>query len=325
MVNNNNNRGTTFLLTLNLATLEYYKDILEYVTGLAHFQYLLCTEHIGQENKHYHMFIQYNQPKYLSIPRLHGAHIEKCFGSAQQNIAYCKCEDKKHQELGITYVLIDEIGEPKLKGGDWTIKRLRECDDESEIPAHLYRIKKAITEENDLDLEVDDIGKEIKVFYIQGPSGVGKTNRAKQIAKDYSSSLGTKINMIKYENGFYHGVGKAKIAIYDDFRDSHMKPSEFINLIDYNKHYMNIKNGSKLNNYNLIIITSVIPLKKIYRKMYDDEPKKQWERRIELIDMFPPEQVHLGGYPLGYRTEFNQLEEYEVTDNWDGTTVVIDN
>ena len=29
--------------------------------------------------------------------------------------------------------------------------------------------------------------------------------------------------------------------------DSYMKPSEFINLIDYNKHWMNIKGDSVLN------------------------------------------------------------------------------
>jgi len=39
--------------------------------------------------------------------------------------------------------------------------------------------------------------------------------------------------------------------------------------------------------------------------------------------MFPPEPVHIGGYPIGYRTELNQLEEYEVTNNWDGTRTII--
>ena len=91
--------------------------------------------------------------------------------------------------------------------------------------------------------------------------------------------------MIKYENGFYNGVGTAKIALYDDFRDSHMKPSEFINLIDYNKHYMNIKGGQKLNDYNLIIFTTVQRLENIYLKMLDEEPRLQWERRIEEIKL----------------------------------------
>ena len=52
-------------------------------------------------------------------------------------------------------------------------------------------------------------------------------------------------------------VGDSPIALYDDFRDSHMKPSEFINFIDYNVHGLNIKNGEIQNNYKYIIITSV--------------------------------------------------------------------
>ena len=95
---------------------------------------------------------------------------------------------------------------------------------------------------------------------------------------------GSKINMVKYENGFWLGVGSAKVALYDDFRDSHLKASEFINFIDYNKHLMNIKGGSKMNDYNLIIITSVQPLHELYKNM-SDEPKKQWIRRINNIEL----------------------------------------
>ena len=90
--------------------------------------------------------------------------------------------------------------------------------------------------------------------------------------------------MVKYENGFWLGVGSAKIALYDDFRDSHLKASEFINFIDYNKHLLNIKGGSKMNDYNLIIITSVQPLHELYKNM-SDEPKKQWIRRINNIEL----------------------------------------
>lgn len=317
-----------FLLTLNEETLPHYKEIVEYVTSLSQFQYMLVCEHIGQENKHYHMFLQYNTSKRLSIQKIFGAHIDKCYGSAQQNIDYCKCNDEKHKKEGITHVLIEEQGTPKLKGGNWTIKRLRECDDESEIPSHLLNIKRRLIEEEETEIDIEDWAKEVKVYYIQGPSGIGKTEKAKQIVRDNKEKYGTKISAIKYENGFYSGIKRnTKIAIYDDFRDSHMKPSEFIHLIDYNKHFLNIKGGHILNKFELIIFTSVIPLSCIYSKMLDTEPKKQWERRIEIIDMFPPEKVSIGGYDIGWRTEFNELENYkpstselvehEVTDDWD--------
>lgn len=98
---------------------------------------------------------------------------------------------------------------------------------------------------------------------------------------------GTKVNIVKYVNSFWQGVGNAKIAIYDDFRDSHMHPSEFINFIDYNKHTINIKGGEKQNEYSLIIITSVQDPHYIYMGMKDDEPRRQWLRRMTIVDMNP--------------------------------------
>lgn len=220
-----------------------------------------------------------------------------------------------------------------MKGGDWTVKRLRECDDESEIPAHLLNTKRKLDLEEEADIDIDELHKNVKVYYIQGPSGIGKTEKAKQIVRDEKENFGTKINFVKFDGNFWHGIGrKAKVAIYDDFRDSHMKPSEFIHFIDYNKHFLNIKGSNKLNNYELIIITSVQKLDRLYRNMIDEEPKKQWERRIQLIDMYGPDPVYLGGLNLGYRTEFNELENYhpntstltevEVTDSW-GDHVII--
>ena len=49
-------------------------------------KYYLCCEHIGQENKHYHIYVQYDNPKKLAFKKLHGCHVEKSYGSAQQNM-----------------------------------------------------------------------------------------------------------------------------------------------------------------------------------------------------------------------------------------------
>lgn len=311
-----------FLLTLNEATLEFYQDIKDYLIERNGFQYLLVTEHIGQENKHYHAFVQFNKTTYLSYRFLHGAHVDKCYGSAQQNIAYCKCEDDKHKSLGITAVLIDEIGEPKYKGGDWSVRAIKELDCPDELPAIHYNTWKKVKRDF-TKVRARDYKKNVKVYWIQGPSGIGKTNKAIDLATDFEDIYDCGTDFIKYENGFYLGTTpSAKVAIYDDFRDSHMKPSEFINLIDYNKHWMNIKGDSVLNNYLLIIFTSVQKFNKIYRNV-DDEPRAQWERRVNVINMFPPERVHIGGLPVGYATDFNQLEDYTIKDN-DGLNVVLE-
>jgi len=50
---------------------------------------------------------------------------------------------------------------------------------------------------------------------------------------------------------------------------------------------MNIKNvGTYFNNYNIIIITTIQKLKNIYRNVFDDEPRIQWERRINYINLW---------------------------------------
>ncbi|ORX53747.1 hypothetical protein BCR36DRAFT_396454 [Piromyces finnis] len=242
------------------------------------------TEHVGQAQKHYHVFVQYTNCKRLSTRKLHGAHFEKYYGSAQQNIAYCKAEDQKHKDEGVTALLIEEHGEPLTKGGDFTVGYLKSLEPD-EIPAILYNTYKNIKRGYTVT-KARDYRKNVKVFWIQGPSGIGKTNKALDLAEEWEEALDTGTDFVKYVNGFYLGCSdKAKVAIYDDFRDSHMKPSEFINFIDYNKHWLNIKGSSMLNNYLCIIITSVQKFNRIYRNV-DDEPRTQWERRVTVIDMF---------------------------------------
>lgn len=315
-----------FHIVINPKALEFYADIKKYVMGLKYFQYLHVVEHIGQDTKHYHMLLQLSKsmPK-LSVKKLCGAHVQpKKFGSTQDMKDYIDCKDDKHKEEGVTAVLIDEEGEMLRQGGNYTVEYLKNMreEDSGELPAVFYNTYKKIKRDTKLT-RARDFRKSVKVYWIQGPSGVGKTNKAIDIATEFEDLHNCGTDFIKFVNGFYLGTtATARIAIYDDFRDSHMKPSEFINLIDYNKHWMNIKGDSILNEYLVIIITSVQRLSKIYRNV-DDEPRTQWERRVEIINMFPPERINIGGLPVGYRTDFNQLEEYEVTDDWDSTRVVI--
>lgn len=306
MVSGHTKSNTNFCLCINEASLEFYQDIVDYLKGLKGWRYLLVTEHHGKENKHYHVYVQYDSSKYLSYSRLYGAHVEDCKGSAQQNIDYCWAKDEKHLKEGVTATLITEEGEVKLKGGAWSVKAVREAEDPDELPATLYNTWKKVKRDSTV-IRARDFRKFVKVYWIQGPSGVGKTNKAIEIADDWEETHDTGTDFVKFVNGFYLGTTPtAKVAIYDDFRDSHMSASEFINFIDYNKHWMNIKGDSILNNYNCIIITSVQKFRSIFRNV-DDEPRAQWERRVEVIDMFPPERVHIGGLPVGYRTDFNDF------------------
>lgn len=271
-----------WFLTINEKSLEHYEDIKNYFKNLKSCTYVLCVEHIGQENKHYHLFAQFKNMISLSLKKLFGSHVEAIRGTPQDTIRYMKCEDDKHKKLGIKFELIDEWGELRSYGGlrVGDIKKMT-SNELDELPGMYFNIASKLQSEKNNDINLDDVHKDVKVYYIWGPSGVGKSRRAIEIVKEHGFKS---VNMVKYENGFYHGVGTVKACIYDDFRDSHMSASEFINFIDYNKHHMNIKGGSKINEYELIIVTSVQNPNIIYKNM-SDEPRKQWLRRIEIINM----------------------------------------
>lgn len=281
-----------YLLTLNEKTLQHYDEILKYLTGLKALNYIIVTEHIGQENKHYHIGLQFVNSRKLSLKKLFGTHVEiGNYGSIDSIIKYCRCEDEKHKKLGITSKLIFESGEPKNKKKFPTIKEVENMsiEERKELPIQYKNIidKMELEEENEIDVE--DMYKDVEVYYIQGPSGIGKTEAAKKIIRNKKNKYGTKLNMIKFIDPFYLGTSRnCPIALYDDFRDNHMKPDEFINLIDYNKHQMNIKGGKQWNNYKLIIFTSVKKLTDLYPNA-PDEPRQQWLRRINVINFYTDE------------------------------------
>lgn len=276
----------------------HLEDIKRYLTHLSGLNYILICKHLGKDvhdditkGDHVHIYTQYQDDKKLSIKKLFTAHIVKCRGSPQQNISYLKCQDEKHLALGTQHEVLYEEGTPRLTGNIPNMTELMEIDDPKDLPdSRLYKIWKEVKTDQSADMDIDEWGKDVKVFYIQGPSGIGKTNKAKEIIKQHKQHFidkydNGKFNRIKYENGFYHGVGKAKMCIFDDFRSSDMRPKEFIQFIDYNRNLMNVKGGTKINEYELIIITSVERLTNIYKNV-TGEPREQWMRRISLIDMY---------------------------------------
>ena len=146
------------------------------------------------------------------------------------------------------------------------------------LPCTLYKTGKQIRNESKIFLKGDQVFKpELEVYYIYGPPASGKSKKALEII----TKSGLLFNPVKYVNNFWLCVSDKPVAcLYDNFRDSHMPASEFINFIDYNKQVMNTKGGFIINNYRLIIITSVQSPTEIYQTMTSKfiEPQKQWLR-----------------------------------------------
>lgn len=215
------------------------------------------------------------------------ASIEKCIKSPEHNIKYCSKDNNLYIESGI---------KPHKGKKLCNLELLKMSDQDIIQSLPLNQIKNALFLKSNFnnDLNINDLTKPMSVYFISGPSGIGKTTiHAKKIIEDNGGIY----NKVKYTNGYWSGVnvfGNCHVALYDEWRDSHMPVSEFINFIDYTKNNMNIKNiGTHFNNYNIIIITTIQKLKNIYRGICDEEPRLQWERRINYINLWKEYNVNL--------------------------------
>ena len=284
-----NIQGRNFLLTVNEKSLIHIEEIINYLENLKGFIYMLICEHIGQENKHYHIYIQFNNCKRLSFKKLFGSHVDKCFGSAQQNIAYVKAEDDKHKKLNITSKLIYESGEPKFNGGCKTIKQIEESTEEElkeNLDPHLYNIAEKIKSKqreedtfmNMLSEIENDTLKGPEVYYLTGPSGTGKTYGAYKLAlsKYDKKDIG---KMLINNNFFKITNEKAKCFVIEEFRPSQLHASDFLQLIDKYGFNCNIKGGFITIRPECFIICSIIPPEEIYK----EEINEQFRRRLTEV------------------------------------------
>lgn len=320
-------------LTLNPETLPHKDKIKEYLLGLKNFQYMLIAEHIGQSRQHEHLLVQFKRSQGpLDVKKLYGAHINpndpKKGGTVSQLKDYILCKSNHPNHIGVTAVLKEEIGEMKKKGGNMTIKRLRECDDEDEIPANLYNIKKKMKQEavGTFDLDKEDDNKKVEVFFISGPSGICKSRyKAKQILKQYKHIYGSKYDKVRFTEPFWNNIhDNIHMCLYDEWRDSHMDPSTFLYFIEEAVNPMRVLYGNCDNNYNVIIFTTVQTMEEIwkgYKERHSTDDEIQWFRRVHLIDCYPVKNECIGqflqkGLFKSYTNCFEELIDYIKTINY---------
>lgn len=301
-----------FQLTLNEAEKrwelkQYLESLKSLEKGIATLEKAPSTGHL-----HCHFFIKFSGSGVrLSFKKLCGAHVEICRGSDLANWKYITKEDNPEKAGDIFWQKgerPDEAEEDK-KGKGVSIAEAKEMtlDELEELPLVYYKQVQDISTKRQNKMTGATAGKKVKVMYLYGPSGIGKSVWAKWIFRTYE------LDLVKYIGTFWHGVsGEAGCAIYDDFRDSQMPPSEFINFIDSTKHSLNLKNGSIKNTYHHIIITSIQHPNDLYPGFQEkaiknrEEPRVQWMRRMTVIDVekeMTDEKLHGMLVDLGYIKE----------------------
>ena len=269
-------RARHFQLTLN--DISKYNNVKSYLTQLSNMKYLIsCKESAPTTgHEHIHIYVQFSNPRTLKFKFLCGSHVEKCYGTPKQNREYIIKDGN----------VIDEIGEFKSTGGisGLSIKDVKNMNDEQldELPLHYFNTIEKIKNKRK-NLNIKTVHKDVSVIYIYGKSGSGKSKNAYEIINQFVDKY-NEFDEVVYVNGFWNGITETcSCCIYDDFRDTDMKPNEFIKFIDYNKHVMNVKGGYVINNYKIIIITSIIPPWELYKNK-TEEQKKQWLRRLEIYE-----------------------------------------
>lgn len=263
-------KARAFQLTIN--EIDRAGDVLNYLRGLQNNYLIACKEKAPSTgHEHIHVYVQFPTPHALSLKKVEGAHIEVCRGSPEQNIAYIKKDGE----------IIAEEGAPRLCFVP-SIKEAKEMNSDvlQGLNLNFYNVVQKIQAEKKKAISPADYYKKVEVYWIWGESGAGKTRYA---VNDMLKKGIEKFNEVKMVGEFWHGVQEdCEVALYDDWRDNHMKPTELINFIDYNRHVMNIKGGSVRNNYKTIYITSLQSPEQIYTKV-PEETQKQWLRRIKEI------------------------------------------
>ena len=265
-----------FLLTLN--EVDKWDELLEYLLHFNSLNYLLASKEKAPttEHEHIHCMAQFSSSISLDFDSLCGSHVDVCRGTPQQVKDYVSKDGE----------IIFETGSLRSTGR-LSIKAVMEMkkEDRLSLPFVYYKNVKNLNEEDDNKFTAENFFKQLEVIYIWGISGIGKSQKAREIIKERTGE-DTRFDCVKYENGFWLGVYGSTTALYDDFRDYQVRPSEFINFIDYGTHILNVKHGAIRNNYTLIIITSIQDPETLYSRSgydIDEEQKAQWLRRITKI------------------------------------------
>lgn len=254
---------------------------------LVHFDnatYECWVDDATEEGKyHFHQVIVFpNQVYFNTIKKGYPtAKIMKPIKDVFACINYCEA-NTNGKKTGF-----QELGERPKNTRFKTVGELMQCTDVQDLDWKQYNTWQKI-QSAPHKIKRGEWKKDVTVIYICGPSSIGKSEKIEELMDDEGVE---EFEEVKHAGDFWLGVVDGKGAcVYDDWRDSHMSASEFINFIDYRIHSLNIKGGSVKNNYDHIFISTVQRPEDIYKNL-TGEPREQWMRRLWIINMYDDQHI----------------------------------
>ena len=255
----------------------FTQDYVDFINSDDKLQYAAYCDDLTKDGKwHCHVILYYRNPRtWKAIKEFDPqAHVEKIHD--MNNAIHYIIDNKNGKKSNI-----QEIGDRPIKHKFLTAYEISQFE-EYEVPAHYYNTWLKWHKRHD-HKKFNEWHKEVEVTYICGPSGSGKSKLVAAL-----NDPNSEYDEVKHVNQFWDGATETcDIAVYDDFRDSHMCPSEFINFIDYNTHILNIKGDHVINKYKKIFITSIQRPEDLWlgaRSRF--ETSKQWMRRMRVINLY---------------------------------------
>lgn len=129
------------------------------------------------------------------------------------------------------------------------------------------------------DVLMSNNDRNMEVVYICGESGCGKTSMAKKMASEKGSYF-----VSSGSNDILDGYKGQDVIILDDLRASSIGLSDLLKMLDnHTASTVKSRYRNKVLECKLIIITSVLPIDKFYKNVFEseDEPIKQFKRRCK--------------------------------------------
>lgn len=260
-----------FCLTLN--QVDRFKNLKQYFEGLKTLTFGVAAKEIAPRTKHehIHIYIQFKASVRLSLEKLCGAHVE----AANSDPKKCYKYTVKGGDIIWMHGSMRKYGCP-------TIAEVESMSyaEIKQLPVIYYNIARKIKSMQATSFTSETLFKKVQVYFLYGPSSLGKTTFAKHLLE------GRKFDMVKYRNGFWIGPTdnpEVTACLYDDWRQRDMPASEFIQFGDYNRQIMNIKGDVIANNYDFVVITTVEHPDEIYKDS-PSEDRYQWMRRFKFIN-----------------------------------------
>lgn len=268
-----------FFITMNEAVMSGYEDTIDYLKKRKCNYFISCLEENKREKLHIHIYVQFPNQVKLAYSKCSHADVRVCKGTEDQNVAYVS---KIKRAYGVDNIL-EEYGTIRHGCGKnqhtLMASELKELPFD-EVPANQYRTWQSL-QGFDSMTKNEMYKPDVKVWFVYGPSGAGKTKWVFDHLEDDE-----KYDPVKFDGRFWQSVNvinQPETAWYEEFRSSQMPAYEFIMFIDYYVHTLNVKYFSGVKNkYKKIFITSIEDPEEIYTNL-PKEARLQWLRRIEKV------------------------------------------